>query len=306
MAVKKRAINGPRKVGQSLAKEALARRKQAEKKRAAALRVLPKVAKKSVAANSVRAGLSAGILIAEGDSWFDYPFNDVLKALEDDYGYDIETVAKAGDRVEDMAYSGGQLDEFVRRIEKLLRRGDVPQAILLSGGGNDIAGEVEFSMLINHAASSINGLNASVVDGVIDQRLYDAYATILTAVTTVCQRTIGHSVPILVHGYDYAVPDGRGVLGGWWRLPGPWLEPGFRQKGYTQMAIRKQIIKSLIDRFNIMLARVAKHPEFAHVRYVDLRQTLSTETNYKDDWANELHPTGLGFDAVAKKFAALL
>jgi hypothetical protein len=54
----------------------------------------------------------AGVLVAEGDSWFDYPFVDVLSVLEDDYGYDVESVAHKGDRVEDMAYEGGQLDEF--------------------------------------------------------------------------------------------------------------------------------------------------------------------------------------------------
>ncbi len=34
-----------------------------------------------------------------------------------------------------MAYSGGQFDDFVRLLEKLLRQGRVPDAILLSGRG---------------------------------------------------------------------------------------------------------------------------------------------------------------------------
>jgi hypothetical protein len=40
------------------------------------------------------------------------------------------------------------------------------------------------------------------------------------------------------------------------------------------------------------------------VRYLDLRNTLSGGPNYKDWWANELHPTAKGFEAVTKKFAA--
>ena len=40
-----------------------------------------------------------------------------------------------------MAYGGSQLDELTRRLEKLLRQGIVPRAILLSGGGNDVAGD---------------------------------------------------------------------------------------------------------------------------------------------------------------------
>ncbi|HXO72150.1 MAG TPA: hypothetical protein VN838_24580 [Bradyrhizobium sp.] len=65
--------------------------------------------------------VSEGVLIAEGDSWFDYPFHDALQMLEDDYLYDVESVAHKGDTVEDMAHSGGQFEEFARRLEKVLR-----------------------------------------------------------------------------------------------------------------------------------------------------------------------------------------
>lgn len=244
-------------------------------------------------------------LVAEGDSWFDYPFHDVLRILEDQYGYDIESVAHKGDRVEEMAYAGGQLEEFTRRIEKTLRSGCIPKAILLSGGGNDIAGD-EFGMLLNHAASAIAGLNKSVIDGVINQRIKVAYVTIISKITAVCQLRIGHSLPIIVHGYDHPVPDGRGFLGGWWFLPGPWLEPGFREKGYDQLQQRIGIARELIDSFNQMMTEIASLPEFAHVHYIDLRGTLSAAANYKDDWANELHPSEEGFKKVSSKFAKTL
>jgi lysophospholipase L1-like esterase len=246
---------------------------------------------------------SAGVLIAEGDSWFDYPFHDILNGLEDSFGFDVESVAHKGDTVEDMAYSGGQLDDFARRLEKVLRAGVKPRAILLSGGGNDVAGD-EFALLLNHASSSIAGLNDSVVTGVIDQRVHDAYVTILSAITEICKKQIGEPVRIVVHGYDYPVPDGRGFWGGWGLLPGPWLEPGFRRKGYEAMARRKELAAELIDRFNAMLARLAGKPPFGHVQHLDLRRTLPTGATYKDWWENELHPTGKGFAAVTRKFAA--
>jgi lysophospholipase L1-like esterase len=305
MAKSKRAIAKSAAIGKTLAAEALRAREPAARSRRAAIKAFPKQKAAKSASAAVRARSSVGTLIAEGDSWFDYPFNDVLKDLEDDYGYDVESVAHAGDRVEDMAYSGGQLDALIRQIEKILRRGDRPRAILLSGGGNDIAGEFEFGMLLNHAASGASGLNSQVADGVINQRLYDAYATILSAITKVCESTLGTKVPIVIHGYDYAVPDGRGFMGGMWRLPGPWLEPGLRQKGYMAMADRKRLVKELIDRFNAMLRTLASNPSFAHVKYVDLRNTLAS-ANYKQDWANELHPTKSGFSKVAAKFAAAI
>ncbi|RZK61596.1 MAG: hypothetical protein EOO59_04670 [Hymenobacter sp.] len=249
---------------------------------------------------------SAGVLVAEGDSWFDYPLHDVLTLLEDAHGYEVESVAHRGDQVESMAYREGQLDDFIRRIDKVLRRGLIPHAILLSGGGNDIAGS-EFYMLLDDARSAAPGLNAAVVDGVINQRIRLAYVAILSAVTRVCEQRLQRTIPILVHGYDYPVPDGRGFLGGWGPLPGPWLAPGFAAKGYGSLAVRKQLVKDLIDRFNEMLARVAALPAFAsHVRYVDLRGTLPTGADYREWWSNELHPSPGGFARVAERFAQVL
>ena len=231
-------------VGRKEAQEVLKLRATALKRRSAATR-RPRAAKRGVSAEGVDEALvravggpaTAGVLVAEGDSWFDYPLHDVLSLLEDKHAYDVESVAQKGDRVEEMAYGRGQLEELTRRLEKLLRRGVLPKAILLSGGGNDVAGD-EFGMLLNHARSAISGLNAQVVAGVIDQRVRFAYITILSAITEVCEKRIGRRLPVLVHGYDYPVPDGRGFLGGWWLLPGPWLEPGFREKGFEKLQER--------------------------------------------------------------------
>lgn len=248
------------------------------------------------------AGPPTGLLIAEGDSWFDYPMNDVLSMLEDEHGFDVEAVAHKGDTLEDMAYGEGQFDDFVRLLEKLLRQGRVPNAILISGGGNDIAGD-EFANLLNHALSGLPPVNADVVRGVIDVRLRNAYTFLISGLTEVAQRYLGRPIRTLLHGYDYAIPDGRGFMGGWSFLPGPWLQPGLRQKGHQDLNANKAILRSLMDTFNDMLRQVAAMPEFAHVKYVDLRNTLASGAGYKTDWANELHPTKSGFRAVAARIA---
>lgn len=293
-------------IGRTMAARALRRRRKAAgtRRKALAKTRAPKGAARAKAGARL-AHASAGVLIAEGDSWFHYPLHDVLSMLEDLHGFDVESVAHRGDTVEDMAYSDGQLEDFARRVEKVLRAGTVPRAILLSGGGNDIAGD-EFALLLNHATSGMAGLNESILSGVIDQRARDAYVTILGAITAVCEDRIGKPVPIVVHGYDYPVPDGRGFFGGWGPLPGPWLEPGFRRKGYGSMASRRPIVVELIDRFNGMLARLDGRPPLRHVRYLDLRGTLPRGPKYKDWWANELHPTARGFEAVTRKFVAVL
>jgi hypothetical protein len=299
-------------IARAQAEEVLKFRARALRSRAAALKKKPKrlVTRRTSDIDpkllrSLGGRETTGVLIAEGDSWFDYPLNDVLRILEDNHAYDVESVAHRGDRVEEMAYGMGELEELTRRLEKLVRQNVIPKAVLLSGGGNDVAGE-EFGMLLNHARSAVAGLNQQVISGLIDERIRTAYVTVLVAVTEVCERRLNRRLPILVHGYDYPVPDGRGFMGGWWALPGPWLEPGFREKGFDNMTDRVRLIKQLIDRFNSMLENVAGMSEFSHVQYIDLRNTLATGANYKTYWANELHPTQKGFELVSNRFAEAL
>ena len=111
--------------------------------------------------------------------------------------------------------------------------------------------------------------------------------------------------PIVIHGYDFPVPDGRGYAGGWGPLPGPWLEPSFRRKGFDVLQETTQIMKTLVDRLNTMAKSIVREPGLQHVTHLDLRGVLSNRLEgkeYKKWWANELHPTPPGFEAVATKF----
>ncbi|MEW8041066.1 MAG: hypothetical protein AB2777_16110 [Candidatus Thiodiazotropha endolucinida] len=241
---------------------------------------------------------TAGVLVAEGDSWFDYPGRDILNALEDQHRFEVEMVANAGDTIEDMAYNDGQLEDFVRKIERVLRRGQVPKAILLSAGGNDIVGD-GFKDFLNHARSPNPGLNDQVVAEFVDVRIRAAYIHIIAAINEVCVDNTGAIVPIITHGYDYSVPDGRGKL--WF---GPWLEPGFRVKGYLDLAENKTIVIELINRFHQMMVSLKEVQGLEHVSHIDLRGTLPTDTeSYKEWWDNELHPERKGFEKIGTIFA---
>jgi lysophospholipase L1-like esterase len=257
-------------------------------------------------ARIVRAAAVArpGTLVAEGDSWFSYPLSDVLEELEDRHGWDVVSVAHAGDRVEAMAYEDGQLSKLERALRKVSDEKRPLRAVLLSGGGNDIAGD-EFAMLLNHKQSGLPPLNARVVAGLFEERLRAALISLVAAVTTLCRELFDREIPIVLHGYDRPVPDGRGFLGGFLVLPGPWLEPGFRRKGFVDLAETTDLMSLLIDAFNAQLATIAGGPGLTHVHYLDLRGTLSNELagrRYQQAWANELHPTGPGFQAVADRF----
>ena len=272
------------------ADEILSRRREGRAKRAAALAAHPQpfsirteitqaplagVAGAVAPAPVPMTTQTAGYLLAVGDSWFDYPIHDILTRLDDNYGYNIESSAHRGDPIETMVSSVGQLDKFARCMDKIVALGAAPKAILISGGGDDIAG-TEFGMLINNAdLQPIAGWNDQVISGVIDTRIAAAYRMMILSVNSLCQKDLGRTFPILVHGYDYPVPDGRGFLGGGWILPGPWLKPGFDEKLFTVLSDTTQMMMTVIDRFNAMLQNLVQEPGFQNVKYIDLRRTLS-------------------------------
>lgn len=246
------------------------------------------------------------LLFAEGDSWFDYPLCDVLSTLRHAYGYRIEKVAHAGHTVESMAYDPEQLAGVVERYRDLAAAGREPAAVLLSGGGNDIAGSA-IESLLNHRNDPSRGFNESVMTGVFDQRIRSAMISEIGALSEVHRVHFGKVPPVLIHGYDYAVPDNRGYHFGPITITGPWLAPQFQRRGYVDLNETAQLTVVLIDRFNEVAKSVAS--KLANVTYVDLRRTLSNELagrKYRKDWANELHPTQPGFLSVATRMNAAL
>ena len=242
----------------------------------------------------------SGLLVAEGDSWFDYPGADVLSLLEKSHGYRVESVAHHGDTIEAMAYDDAQLEKLVRVFQHVKQDGRVPRAILISGGGNDIAGP-ELAALLNHLDSGLPPLNEQVMAGIVDERLRFAVASVIGTVTALSQQLFGRLIPVLLHGYAHPVPDGRGYLGGFWKLPGPWLKPSLSEKGHVVLSDGCRIMAELIDRFNGMLLSIAGSAGFEHVTYVDVRPLLSARLpkDYLKSWDNELHPEDPGFARIA-------
>jgi len=248
----------------------------------------------------------SGVLVAEGDSWFDYPRADVLKMLQRQHDYTVESVAQYGHTLDSMAYDRNQLAGLAGQLKSLRDRGITPKAILISAGGNDIAGP-ELGVMLNNSRSGLGQLNSIIAGELVYRRFQVAMITLLSAVTELGKLNFDRRIPILIHGYDYPVPDGRGFLGGFWILPGPWLKPSFALKGdplAPNSAAQHQIVlNGLIDDFNKMLEAIPKIDGLEHVRYVRLVGTLSSSPgNYTSDWGNELHPTPNGFKRVAEKF----
>ncbi|MFZ5550843.1 MAG: hypothetical protein ACOZJX_19250 [Pseudomonadota bacterium] len=244
------------------------------------------------------------VLLAEGDSWFDHwaapGASSLLKPLAQ--RYEIVEVASAGDTLEVMCRPD-QLDELALQMRRLRGRGITPLAVLISAGGNDVVHPVLEGLLNRQGEGVEQALNDAEADKFI-QGLGGMLASMLKRVLEEIDRYFGTSnVPsVVLHGYDYPIPDGRGALG----ELGNWLLPSFLAKGWgPDFAGERQVaMKSLIDKLNVMQQGVAAGFPAGRVVHVDLRDTLDAGSGYKSDWQDELHPTERGFGALGRKLEA--
>lgn len=85
-------------------------------------------------------------------------------------GYVVRNVSHYGHTLEGMAYHAGQLSGFIDLLEDVRQGGKVPKAITLSGGGNDLAGEL-FEVVLELAQSGADVVNESLLHGTVDVRL---------------------------------------------------------------------------------------------------------------------------------------
>lgn len=215
--------------------------------------------------------------------------------------FNIYNFGQAGDTLENMAYgttvqSGyqpvpGKLIEVIAAVKKYK-----PSFFLLSGGGNDFSGSdgVYLEGYINHASSGFTPLRtdrAKETFDVLDRAMIETICKAVHDAAPECQ--------VFIHGYDYAMPDGRPVfqapLG--FHFIGPWLLPAFARKRLMDLNLRFQTIRDIIDLYNKTLGSIAA--QYSYVHHVDCRGVLQQNTK---DWANELHPTPAGWAKIANKF----
>ena len=225
-------------------------------------------------------------IVAQGDSWFQYPFllRDIIDYLSGVYA--VFSVAAAGATLEDYLKNS----EFLEAIAQVK-----PHFFLLSGGGNDLLGETFGTLIRDVPNPQATGP---------EKYLTDAFSSTLVAVLGRYRRILrlvelGYpQVRVLLHGYDYVIPSGGG------KLPGTlsWMGETLTQRGITDPAEREAISHYIIDTFNEQLQQVAI--EYANVTYLDLRGTVRHTDRLADYWYDEIHPNDKGFLSLSSKFVA--
>jgi hypothetical protein len=242
------------------------------------------------------------VLVSEGDSWFQFPF--FLKDVIDQLGSDhlIWSLDAAGDTALNMVYGDS---EYMRELRRMKRK--KVRALLFSAAGNDVIGEDSSGNPVLQTLLKPFKAGQSAawhIDQARLSKILDFLEKAYREVVTTIRKEPGFArLPIIIHGYDYAIPGGFAgdVRDPAWAAQDKWLGSAMKAKKITDVTLQREIIRVLIDALHDVLARVAGDPEKTHVHLADVRGTLAL-----GEWADEIHPTDAGFKKVAKVFRKTL
>lgn len=238
------------------------------------------------------------VMLAHGDSWFDYPLSGNEISLSDtDVIAQLESMGNINPVIQNVSHYGDATTAEMswpkqeRLIESLQDSANwvdgAPDAILFSGGGDDIAGD-QFCIFLDYASGGGPGLDPNRFQeslGMVQASYQDLF---------LFRDRNAPNVPIFGHCYDLPIPNGVHPI-----CAGPWLQPSLTFAGWdvTQGAA---IIHQALTDFRAMLLGLAANAANKFI-LVDTQGTLATS-----DWANELHPFPEGFKKIAAKFVDAL
>lgn len=223
-----------------------------------------------------------------GDSWFWYPISNL--AVEIGAAMPEHEFVVAGTNGANAGDWGTKLLRSTDFTFKMYASG--VRALVLSGGGNEIAGEQDFLGILAEPeqcrnATTVNQCyEAGQPEGTIT-RIEAAYRAVILKF-----RVFNPTATVFTHNYDYCWPTGKGFFG-----PGDWLK---RPMDLAEVPepLRRPLFKDLLDRLVQMQQQLAKEPGLMPLVPITTAGTLPDKRSI---WANELHPTAAGFRLLARK-----
>ena len=223
-------------------------------------------------------------IVAEGDSWFQYPIllRDTLDQLYKRYA--ILSYAEAGDT----------LSNYLKKKEYLNPIGlEGAKFFLVSGGGNDVLGE-EFQTFLRDSPDSADTTSKRY----LNQNFFDQLTKLESLYTEMFTELFAKypKLHILVHCYDFVIPVDTSLPEN--RKKSSWSGKYMIQKGITPQLERENLIHFILDEFAQRLQKLVQKPAFAgKVSFIDTRGLVE-----RDKWFDEIHPVNEGFELVASKF----
>jgi len=250
------------------------------------------------------------IILAEGDSWFEYPvfIQDIIDHLKrSKYRYAINSLAYGGDWIANILYE----QEYIEKLSLLK-----PDVFLISGGGNDIVGGYRLAQLVNErkdiSVQSDTDLNKKEGKIAFAEACLNNEFFALIKLFKLQYKLLFESIKqntdkfrdlkIITQGYDYVIPSSKKGIGifktltNWLMKNGKWLKTPLLLRGYRDKEEQVAVVHGLIDFFNEMLINVGEN--YNNVYHVDSREAI-TKSN---GWYNELHPVSRKFKKIAAAF----
>jgi hypothetical protein len=244
--------------------------------------------------------------LAIGDSWFEYPIYD-NGPIPGETGIVAQTqlgsIGNPPPSILNQALHGQttrsvlSLDNQENLISLLEDPGQwlnqntgLPDAILVSAGGDDLVGD-QFVIFLDYDGG---GLNAVRFQGALDS-VRASYLDLFAF-----RDIFAAGVPIVGHCYDYAIPNGVVPI----CIQNAWLQPSLDFAGYDY-AQALAIVSQMVDQFHDMLAGLAADAP-NQFTLIDTRNALTRDAARPLGWANEIHPYFAGFTALAEKFLLTL
>ena len=245
------------------------------------------------------------VLVSEGDSWFQFPLliKEVIDQLGDEYL--IWSVGAAGDTAQNMIHGK---PEYMKALRK---QKDRVKGFLFSAAGNDIIGEDPASgrPVLQDLLRDFNG-NTGDVTGHVNLALLgkkvadlrDGYAKVIGDIRA---EPAFARLPIFIHGYDYVFPypwgdkDPRSPA---YAANDEWLGQPLAARRITDLTLRQNVLKFLIDALYDMMADLAGDSEATGVWLVDCRNAMPDVS----DWNDEIHGTSDGFAKAAARFRPVI
>ncbi len=245
--------------------------------------------------------------LGEGDSWFSYnalPHSaNVLDQIHLPAPCVVLTLAQPGDTIRHMGAIAS--NPMLKRYLADRNFASNWDAILLSGGGNDLIDAVEEIIVDGTGTAPENWISETALADTL-KTVAEGYEAIVAARDA--PGSVNAGKLIMVHTYDYPTPNNTPATFLGTPAIGPWFWKRFEALGVGDRRLRAAVTDRVLDRLAETLLGLAAR--FANFRVIDTRGTLIRAafgaTGNSNDWLNEIHPNSAGYRKIADRIAAVL
>lgn len=270
------------------------------------------------------------LIIAEGDSWFEYPvfIKDIIDWIIKDTDNPVYNLAYGGDWISNIIYE----EQYIPELSMYQ-----PEVFLISGGGNDLVGDGRLSILVNKPSlvdfsekESDNKLKGKLISQNFDNGEINAVqrAEMIVRGTKYLNNDFYglmktfeimyklffkrielsrkfDDMKIITQGYDFVIPSNNRTIFKnplkWVTNNGKWLYYPLVRKGISDKYEQQSILSAMIYYFNEMLISVGeycnKNKGTNYVFHIDSRGALKEK-----EWSDELHPTSKSFRKISNVY----